>query len=263
MKALLAAGLTVAVWTGAASAGPRVVSLDQCADQYVLALSDRNDIAALSPRARAADAWLRQEAEGLPLHRPSLEAVIAERPQVVVRQWGGGPRLDAALQRLGVGMVSIGDAQDFDGVRRNIRSVAKALGHPERGETLILRMDAQLAASKGAWGRRGGLYLTDGAFTAGKGTLVDAILRAAGLTNLAARSGYMPAPLERVMLNPPAVIAFGRFEAEGHGRWSPVRGETLSRALSAVRRAELPGALLGCPAWFAGEAVARLAAAAR
>lgn len=257
------AGLIAAGGFGAAAAGPRVVSLDQCADQYVLALSDRSDIAALSPRARAADAWLRREAEGLPLHRPSLEAVIAERPEVVVRQWGGGPRLDAALNRLGVRLVSIGDAEDFEGVRANVRSVAKALGHPERAERLIARMNSQLAGAKDAWRGRGGLYLSDGAYTAGKGTLIDAVLRASGLTNLAARPGYQPAPLERVMLNPPDVIVFGRFEAQGRGRWSPVRGETLARAVGGVRRVELPGALLGCPAWFAGEAAARLAAAAR
>ena len=37
---------------GPASAGPGVVSLDQCADQYVLALAPRADIKGLSYRAR-------------------------------------------------------------------------------------------------------------------------------------------------------------------------------------------------------------------
>ena len=42
---------------GPAAAGPRVVSLDQCADQYVLALSAPADIAGLSYRADDADSF--------------------------------------------------------------------------------------------------------------------------------------------------------------------------------------------------------------
>ncbi len=259
MRTLILAGLLLSL-AAPVLAGPRVVSLDQCSDQYVLALADRADIVGLSPRVRAADSYLRQQARGLPVHRPSLEAVIAARPQIVVRQWEGGPRLEAALGRLHVPLATVGHASDFDAVRRNVGTIARALGHPERGEALIARMDGQLATAHGAWAGRAALYLTDGAFTAGKGTLVDAILRAAGLTNLA-RPGYSAAPLERVMLNPPAVLVLGRFDTAGHGRWSPVKSPRLARAFGGVKQVELPGALLGCPAWFAGEAVAQLAAA--
>lgn len=243
-------------------AAERVVSLDQCADQYVLALADRADIAALSPRARAADAWLRTEAERLPTARPSLEAVLARRPTIVVRQWGGGPRMDAALARTGAKVVSIRDVHDFDGVRRETLAVAAALGHPERGEAIVRRLDAQLAESRNAWRGQGGLYLTDGAFTAGPGTLIDAMLKAAGLHNLARAAGFAPAPLERVMLSAPRVVVFGRFNSAGDGRWAPVRGPILASALRRSKRVELPGALLACPAWFAGDAVEWLAKAA-
>lgn len=241
----------------------RIVSLDQCADQYALALADRSEIAALSPRAVAADSWLRKQAQGLPRARPSTEAVIARRPTLVLRQWGGGPRLEGALKRAGVPVADIDEAHNFDGVRRDIRTIARAVGHPERGEALIGRMDTQLAGARGAWAGRGALYLTDGAYTAGPGTLVDAILRATGLTNRARHPGFAPAPLERVMLDPPAVLVFGRFDAPGHGRWAPVRGSLLSKAAARAAMVKLPGALLACPAWFAGDAVERLAQAAR
>ncbi len=247
---------------GAAAAGPRVASLDQCADQYVLALADRSDIAFLSPRALAADSWLKARAVGLPIHRPSVEAVVAARPDVVVRQWGGGPGLSAALARNGVRSVRVEEARDFNAVARDVRTIAAALGHPDRGERLIADMRTKLAGARGRWKGADAVYLTDGAFTAGTGTLVDAVLRAAGLTNRSRAKGYGPAPLERLMLAPPAVVVFGRFDTPGHGRWSPVKGPVLEHALMTSRRVELPGALLGCPAWFVAEAAARLAAAA-
>ena len=55
------------------------------------------------------------------------------RPSVVVRYWGGDPRLVAALERRGVRVVTIEDAPDFAGVRANVRTVAAALGRRERG----------------------------------------------------------------------------------------------------------------------------------
>lgn len=261
MRLLLAALVGLAM-TPPALAGVRVGSLDQCSDQYVLALADRADIAFVSPRARAADSWLKDRAIGVPVRRPSVEGVLAARPAVVVRQWGGGPRLDVAVARGGVTTMRVEEAHSFDGIARNVRAIAAALGHPDRGEQLLREMEAKLARARGAWRGAGGLYLTDGAFTAGRGTLIDIILRAAGLRNLAPRPGYQPAPLERLMLDRPGVVVFGRFDAPGHGRWSPVNGPALSRAFKESRTVELPGALLGCPAWFAAEAAERLAAAA-
>jgi iron complex transport system substrate-binding protein len=51
------------------------MSLDQCADQYVLALSPRSAIAALSTRARNPDSYLRAQAAGLPEKRATIESV--------------------------------------------------------------------------------------------------------------------------------------------------------------------------------------------
>ena len=59
---LLAAVLAVG---SPAAAGPRVYSLDQCADQYVMALAPRGDIVGLSYRADDADSYLRDQARGI------------------------------------------------------------------------------------------------------------------------------------------------------------------------------------------------------
>ena len=51
------------------------------------------------------------------------------------------------------------------------------------------------------------VYMTPGGFTAGQGTLVDAVLRAAGMTNVETRPGYQGAGpvltvLERLPVKP-------------------------------------------------------------
>src|SRR5690606_37559150 len=156
-----------------------------------------------STRADDADSNLRRLAVGLPLRRVDFETAIAARPQVVVRYWGGDPRLVAALEGRGVRVVTVQDAAGFDDVRANIRRVAEALGEAAAGEALVAQMDARLARAEGAWGGRRALYLTPGGVTAGPGTLVDAILRAAGITNAERRPGYRTVSLEELALHPP------------------------------------------------------------
>lgn len=259
MKAqgLAALGLLSLVPATSVDARPqRVLSLDQCADQYALALAPNAELA-LSPRADDPDSHLRALAQGRRQVRPTLEAATTFQPDVVIRYWGGDPRLLTALQRRGVKVTSLDDARDFDGVRTNIRRVAQALERHDAGEALVRDMDAKLrrvntrpAASA--------LYLTAGGFTAGSGTLINAVFRAAGLRNLAPAPGYQPFSVERVVLEPPLrfVLAFfdqARADWRGAGRHPSVR-----RAAEARTVASLPASLLTCPAWFAADAVERL-----
>lgn len=240
------------------------MSLDSCADQYVMGLAPRGAIVGVSTRADDADSRLRALAPGLPRRRIDLESVLAARPDVVVRYWGGEPRLIAALERRGVQVVTIPDATGFDDIRRTVRTVAAALDRHAAGEAAIARMDAQLARAAGAWGGARVLYMTPGGITAGPGTLVDAILRAAGLTNAETRPGFQTISLEGLALSPPQTVVLGffdTFQLSGDS-WGIGRHRVLQTVARERAVARLPGALLGCPDWGAGEAVALLAAEA-
>jgi iron complex transport system substrate-binding protein len=247
----------------ARAAGPRIVSLDQCSDEFVLALAPRDEIVGVSKRATNADAYLRAAAAGLPQRRPSLEAVLGARATIAVRYWTPDARLPDALRRRGVSVVQIDEAHDFAGVRANVRKVAAGLGQPADGEALIARMDAKLAESLGAWGGARALYLTPGGFTAGPDTLVGAIMAAAGLASVGASGGYAPVPLERLVLQPPAALVLGFFRDLGGGRqhWT-IAGNGYLRGLIHERAiASLPGSMLGCPAWYAADGALALAQA--
>ena len=247
----------------AAQASPRVLSLDQCADQYVLALSPRPAIVGLSTRADDADSRLRALAAGLPKQRADLEPALAARPQVVVRYWGGEPRLVSALAARGVQVVTIGEAASFADVRANIRRVAASLDQGAAGEAMIARMDGRLARSAGAWGGARALYLTPGGVTAGRGTLVDAILTGAGMTNAETRPGYQTVSLEGLTLSPPKAVVLGffdTFQLSGDS-WGMGRHRILQQVARERAVASLPGAMLGCPDWSAAEAVELLARA--
>ena len=129
----------------------------------------------------------------------------------------------------------------------------------------ISRMDSELNGARGAWSGQQVLYLTPGGFTAGQGTLVAAMIRAAGLTPVTVTSDYAPVPLEQLALHPPATVVLGFFDRASISsqRWSPGRRPEMRRLLGARVLASLPGAILGCPAWFAADAADDLAKARR
>jgi iron complex transport system substrate-binding protein len=244
-----------------AVAAPRVLSLDQCADQYVLALSPREAIVGLSTRADDADSRLRERARGLPKRRVGLETAMASRPDVVVRYWGGEPRLIAALEARGVRVVTIDEASDFSGVRANIRRVAAALGQPAAGRELIVEMDGRLTRSWGAWKGARAIYLTPSGVTTGPGTLAHAVMTAAGMRNAESRPGWQTVSLEGLALDPPDAVVLGFFDTFqlAGDSWGMGRHRLLQAAAREKAVASLPGALLSCPYWSAAEAVELLA----
>lgn len=263
MRRLLTAAV-LSLAAGSADAAPRVVSLDQCSDQYVLALSPRSAIAGLSYRADAGDSFLAAQASGLPKRRTTLESLLAAEPQVALRTWGGDAQLTRRLQARGVKVVTLNDAHDFNGVRADIRVAADALGDPAGGERLIADMDRKLAQAGERPTQRRVAYLTPGGATSGSGTLVDAMLTAAGLRNAETRPGYRVLSLERLALAPPQALVLGFFDAFAVDRtwWSPARNGVMRMASQKRALASLPGAVLSCPAWFAADGALTLSRAA-
>ena len=263
------AGMALAalVLTGLMSAGPagarplRILSLDQCADQYVLALAPEAELI-LSPRADDPDSWMRSEATGRRTSRGTLEAIVATGPDLVVRYWGGDARLLAGLDRRGIRVAEIGDVSDFDGIRMQMRSVGRAVGRADRAETLIRSMDDRLAlARRPVSPDRTALYLTAGGFTAGAGTLVDAIMKAAGYRNLAPGPFFSAVSVERIALEPPVRFVLGFFDMVRSDWRGAGRHPVISRAAQGRTAVSLPAAALSCPAWFSAEASLMLAQA--
>ncbi len=181
----------------------RVVSLNLCTDQMLVLLAPEK-IVALSPLARDPSlSFVAPQAAHLPIVRASAEAVLRLRPDLVLAApYGAQPTL-ALLQQEGVPVLRIALPHDFAGIREMTRLLAATLGVPRRGEVLLAAMDARLDTLRHpdheiralAWEPRG--------LTAGPGTLMDAVLRAAGLNNASDGSRVS---LETLLRHPPDVL---------------------------------------------------------
>lgn len=245
-----------------AATARRIVSLDYCADQFVLGLAQRRDILAVSPDAGAAFSYMRDAAARLPTVRPRAEDVLILQPDLVVRSYGGGPNARAFFERAGVPVLQIDFAEDIDGARSVVRHAARGLGAAERGEQLIAEMDARLRVAQLHSPGTRALYVTPAGYTAGPETLVHSLLTAAGLDNFERRPGWHPIPLEHLAYETPDVVAAATFgDGTNHDdAWTPFRHPVTRRAMRSVPAAVVDGGTTACGGWFLADAVTALAA---
>lgn len=242
----------------------RIVSLDFCADQFVLKLADRTHIAAVSPDADASFSYMRVAAKGLPQVRPDAEAIIALAPDLVVRTYGGGPQLAAQLEQAGIKVHQIGWGEGFDAVRTHALETAKALGEEARGADMVAEFDRRLAAIKPAQGLTA-LYVTPGGVTTGPGSMVDAMMARAGLTNFQATPGWSSLPLERLTEARPDILvtAFFTDQSSQQDYWSAARNPMIGDLTRSIPVVRLEGATTACGGWFMMDAMEAMAKTGR
>lgn len=268
MRWIVCALALALVWASPAHAAPRrVVSLDYCADQFLLALADREQIVALSRGSQRDDSYLRDRARGIRQTRGTLEEVLSLRPDLIVRNWGGPWDAEQVYARFGVPVLQVGDSPTFEAARADLLDAAQTLGRSARGETLARDLDARLARLRALPrpAQRDVLYLSSGGAIAGSGTLMDAVISAAGGRNSNTSPSWQVLPLEHMVQAPPALVALGFFDT-GRTRvnaWSPAHHPALRRTLENARTVSLPPAAISCEAWYAIDAAEAIAAALR
>lgn len=266
---LVSCGKPVSVSSPTSERPMRIVSLDYCADQYVLKLADRDQILALSPDAARDFSFMREEAQGLPTVRALAEDVLILKPDLVVRSHGGGPNAAKMFERAGIPVLQVGWANAIHGdgagtIPGVIADLAEGLGQNERGAALIAEFAQRLNRIRADASGKSTLYMTPTGVTTGGGTMVHQMMQAAGLTNFMDKPGWHSLPLERLAYDRPDMVAAAFFgaKADHENVWSPARHPIARRELSETPRVDLDGAWLACGGWFILEAVEALATGA-
>ncbi|MEE8445406.1 MAG: ABC transporter substrate-binding protein [Alphaproteobacteria bacterium] len=252
---------------GAAGRPARVVSINLCADQLVLRLADRAQIASVSWLAAEPGRSAMARAVGdLPLNRGTAEEVIRHDPDLVIAGRHSARPAVAALRRLGRRVLDLALPTDFAAIGAQIRRVATALGQPARGAALIAQMERRLARLKppGVRVRPVAVFYQPHGFASGPGSFEHALLGAAGFDNLARRLGLGPlghVPLERLIAaRPDMIVNWSGQDARPSLARDTYRHPALGRLIPPIPVAVLPAMLWSCASWYSVAAVERLAA---
>lgn len=208
---LLAAFLAL---SGPASARPaRVLSLNPCTDAILVQLADAPQIAALSalssdPAQSSMDTGL---ARRFPATGGTLEEVVARRPDLVLGSTFTPPATRAAMARLGLRMEPFGIAATVAESEAQIRRIGALVGHKDRAEALIGRIEAALAAAAPPPGMRPipTLMWQGAGLVPGRDTLMNELMTRVGLSNFSADKGLRQSdllPLETLAVDPPRLL---------------------------------------------------------
>jgi iron complex transport system substrate-binding protein len=195
----------------AADAPRRVVSFNLCADQLVVALADPGQIAGLSPyAANPVLSVVAEQAKSYPRLGWDTEATIAFTPDLVLVGPSHRTVMQHTLRSLGMRLVEVELVTDIAAARAQIEQMAALLGHPERGQALIARLDRarQRLAAAPRPPLKTALVIERGGYTAGPASLAAALIVEAGFQPPAGTpegyGGYVP--LERLLMLRPDLL---------------------------------------------------------
>ncbi|MER2265067.1 ABC transporter substrate-binding protein [Methylobacterium oxalidis] len=245
----------------------RIVSMNLCADELLLRLAGRERIASVTwLAADPRGSTVAREAAGLLQNHGLAEEIAGLEPDLVLAGVYTTRTAVGLIRRFGLPVVEVGSPGDFDALRAEIRRVAAAIGGVERGEGLIAELDAGLAAAtpKRPTGLRA-LVMRPNALTVSPGSFGDAIIRQAGLVNVAAelgRGGAGQVPLEVAALAYADLIVMDEEDGAPSLATAILHHPVLKRLAGEGRLVTIPNRLWTCPGPQAAEVIRRLANAA-
>jgi iron complex transport system substrate-binding protein len=276
IRRFLSAALALALSLPPANAEPvpqRVVSINLCADELLLALADPAQIADLSIYATDPGlSFFAEEAKRFRHDASAAETVVDVAPDLVLAGRFGKRETRTTLVALGYRVVELEPARSTADSIAEIRKVAAILGHPARGEALVSRINvarnqATAVIDAGPGKRRSVvLYLRRG-YVTGSHTLTDELLAIVGLDNagsrLAGTTGGL-VPLEKLIAAPPDYLLVSSLQPAAEDQGSALLAHPALAALfPPEKRIALPDRLTVCGGPSLPAALDRLASEVR
>ena len=252
-RATFGAGAIVALGAAARPVPRRIVSLNPCLDVILVQVADRGQIAAISHYSHdLSSSSIGPSAQTFPFTYESAEEILALEPDLVLTARHSSPATRAALAKLGIRVELFGTPESVADSLGQVAQLSRAVGHPERGRALIARIERALAEAAPAPGtpRLSALTYQAGGFATAHGTMMDEMMRRAGLDNAATRYGLKRTgnvPLERLIADPPDVLLAGETRP-GAPTWADrvLRHPALAHAAPRMYRGSFPQRLTFC-----------------
>jgi len=268
----------IAALLGAALTGPgcaqetakpkRVVSLNLCADELVLRLSDPGQVASVTFLARdPGSSNVADLARTVPVNRGLAEEVIPLAPDLVITGAFTTRATTSLLRNLRIPVLELGVPTTVEEAYAQIRTVAARLGEPARGEAMVAEIKAAVTAlPPPSVHPPVAVVIRPNGFTAGPGSLADDIMGKAGLDNLADRlktDRLGQVSVEEILVAQPDVLIVDNAADAPPSLAQSVLNHPALRRLAAERTTlQLPVRLWSCAGPELAEALRLLAHAA-
>ena len=258
------------LWTAQAAAGgpQRIVSLNKCADQLLVALVEPARIASVSPIATDEFSFLAERLKEFPANSGRGESILLSNADLVLAGAFESHVRRQLLARQGFDVLVLEVWTRIAEGKEQIRMLGRRLGAEMAGERLIADIDAALAWSRAiAPAPRSVLVLQRRGYTPGDASILTELIRHMGLVPYSDRLGLPDGgmvSLERIVMDPPDYLLLSESDRRGLDQgsallWHPA----LVAAVPPERRLFVPANLTICGGPATPYAIDALAAEVR
>ncbi len=247
---------------------PRVVSLNLCADAYLMAFAKPEQILGLTQQSSdpTLSAFV-EEASNFPVSGGRISNIIEQHPDIIIINNYSPPPNKALMDRLGIKIVKLDAANSYQSARTEILQLGKAIHRLEAAKAYLAQLDKELEDARHTkltympsiinYQRRG--------IVVGETHILDDIIQLAGAQNLGRDTGRTigPMSLENLMrLQPDYVLSISENDEQtlkAQDRGSEILShQALQKMFSAERHIYIPQNLTVCAGATTPKAVAHL-----
>ena len=168
---------------------PRVMSLNLCADPYLMAFAEKTQIIALTPQSHdSALSPFTEQAKNFPVSDGQIENIAALKPDLVIVSSYSDPMRNRLIAQLGINIIRLDAANGYAAARDEIMKLGQAIGRSGAAQDYIAQLDQQLATAQKITQKAESapriLPLQRRNLTVGDGHILDEIITRSGAVNL-------------------------------------------------------------------------------
>lgn len=247
---------------------PRVVSLNLCADAYLMAFAKPEQILGLTQQSSdpTLSAFV-EEASNFPVSGGRMANILEQQPDIIIINNYSPPPNKALMDRLGIKIVKLDAANSYQTARTEILQLGKAIHRLEAAKAYLAQLDKELEDARHTeltympsiinYQRRG--------IVVGETHILDDIIQLAGAQNLGRDTGRTIGPMSLenlIRLQPDYVLSISENDEQtlkAQDRGSEILSHpALQKMFSAERHIYIPQNLTVCAGATTPKAVAHL-----
>jgi iron complex transport system substrate-binding protein len=267
IRAALLCGAAATAHAAADAMPPTVASTNVCADVLALALTDKAQL--LSVSAQSHDprvSPMPEQAAAFPANRATAEEIIALHPDIVLasKRWPGRHQ-EPLLTRHGTRIGLVPYPLTWEAVFESTHRIGGWLQRDAAADALVADVQQRLQRLQAKPRPYRVLHVRPNGRCAGKGTQVDMVFAAIGVTNHADALGCVgwgQLSLETLLANPPDifVVADGVRREQAHAHSFQSRHPLMRRLMAMRPVLHVSSTHWGCSNWLLIEAAEKIAA---
>lgn len=237
---------------------PGIVSLNMCADPYLMEIAAPAQILALAPQSQdPALSAFSEQAMRFPVSSGRLDEIARLQPDLLILSRYASTRQQAMAARLGMRTLTLDAGIGFSAARQDILKLGRAIGREQQARDYLAKLDAELADAQNQTADL--TNSTDGkkprllsfqrrGLVVGEGHLLDDIITRAGAENLGRRQQRLIGPmgLETVLRLSPDFLISSQTHISGDRGSEVLSHPALQKYFPANKRITIPANLVLC-----------------